>query len=149
MSIYYMGTAKELPQEMKSELESFIRQGIPVFSANGMEKCHTVTLGTSRQDGIRLTVINLLKGSGLQEVFMQCNRQSQKARNLLADGKAEVAITNGMGYGVLECTGEVMDDVQLKTEKWEEWMTQYHPQGPAAPDYAILRFVPHGIRAAL
>lgn len=148
MSIYYMGAIKDLPREMRQETEAFVLKGIPVFTADGIEKCHTVTLGTRQGEGVRLTVINLLADSGLDALFMQCNRQSQKAANLSVCDKAEIAITNGMGYVVLECGGEIVDEGQLKREKWEDWMAEYHPQGPASPDYVILRFVPHAIRAA-
>ncbi len=146
MNIYYMGAINELPQEMAQETEAFIRKGIPVITADGMEKSYTVTLGTRQGESVRLTVINLLAGSGLNELYMQCHRQSQKALNLSACNKAEIAITNGMGYVVLECSGEVSDEAQIKAEKWEDWMAEFHPEGPTAPDFVVLRFVPHSIR---
>lgn len=135
---------KGLPQEARAEVEAFIQQGIPVNA----ECCiGFVTLGTRQEEDVRLTVISLLSGSGINEVLMQCNRNSQKAKNLLAYPTAEIAITNGRGFVVLTCTAEVLDDEKLKAEKWESWMEQYHPQGCTAPDYVILRFVPQCVRA--
>lgn len=146
MSVYYMGEIQGLPQEAMPQVEAFIGQGIPVNA----ECCiGFVTLGTRQEEGVRLTVISLLSGSGIKEVFMQCNRNSQKAKNLLAHPTAEIAITNGRGFVVLTCTAEVLDDEKLKAEKWEDWMVKYHPQGCTSPDYVILRFVPQSIRAML
>lgn len=144
MSVYYMGNLNEMPQEAKTETMEFIRQGIPADAA-----CCTATvvLGTVQEGGVHLTVISLLKGSGTDELFMQCSRSSQKAKNLLACNQAEVAITNGQGFVVLTCEGEVLSDEQIKSEKWEPWMEQYHPQGRTSADYVVLRFIPHHVRA--
>ncbi len=146
MSVYYMGEVQGLPPETRTEVEAFIGLGVPVDA----ECCvGFVTLGTRQDEGVRLTVISLLGGSGVNEVFMQCNRNSQKAKNLLAHPTAEIAITNGRGSVILTCTAEVLDDKKLKAEKWEDWMVQYHPQGCASPDYVILRFVPQSIRVMI
>ena len=51
-----------------------------------------------------------------------------------------------MGYLVLTCTAEVVTDEQSKAQRWEDWMAEYHPQGPASPDYVLLRFVPEYLR---
>ena len=147
MSVYFMGSVKDLPLESKAEVEQYLRLGVPNFEATGgAPECHCVTLGTVQEGGVRLTVINLLKAPTLNECFMQTNRQSQKVQNILACGKTEISITNGMGSLVLSCTAEVVDDEKMKAEHWEEWMTEYHPQGCAAPDYVLLRFVPESLR---
>lgn len=144
MSVYYMGTINEMPSVYKGEVTEFIRQGIPTSDTCCMG---TVVLGTAVEDGVRLTVISLLAGSDADELFMQCDRQSQKVKNLLACNQAEIAVTNGQGFVVLTCTGEVLSDEQLKADKWEPWMEQYHPQGVSSPDYVVLRFVPQSVRA--
>lgn len=150
MSIYYMGSVQELPKEVKTEVEQYLRLGVPNFEAAGnVPECHCVTLGTVQDGKTHLTVISLLPSPTLQSLYMQVNRQSQKVKNLLACDKAEIAITNGMGYMILDCITEVVTDEQLKAEKWEDWMTQYHPQGFGSPDYVLLRFVPQNIRAMI
>lgn len=147
MSVYFMGSVQDLPQESKAEVEQYLGLGVPNFeAAGGAPECHCVTLGTVQEGGVRLTVINLLKNPNLNELFMQCNAQSQKVKNVLACGRAEVAITNGMGYLVLTCKAEVLTDGQAKADRWEDWMAEYHPQGCTAPDYVLLRFVPERIR---
>ncbi len=146
MSVYYMGEVQGLSQETRTEVETFIKQGIP----ENAECCvGFVTLGTRQEEGVRLTVISLLSGSGVNEVFMQCNRNSQKVKNLLKHPTAEIAITNGRGSVILSCSAEVLDDKKLKAQMWEDWMVQYHPQGCDSPDYVILRFVPQSIRAMI
>lgn len=150
MSIYYMGSVQELPQETRPELEQYLRLGVPNFEATGsIPECHCVTLGTVQEGKPHLTVISLLPSSNLQSLYMQVNRQSQKVKNLFACNKAEIAVTDGMGYMILDCTAEVVTDEQLKNEKWEDWMAQYHPQGAGSPDYVLLRFVPQNLRAMI
>ncbi|MGG5369441.1 pyridoxamine 5'-phosphate oxidase family protein [Enterococcus sp. AZ196] len=148
MSIYYMGSLADLPQEFTEEVNNFVQKGIPVFTETGVES-HTVMLGTKQDQHVRLSVINLLQDSKLCGIYMQTNRNSQKVKNLLACNTAEIAITNGFGYVVLECSGEVIEDDQRKKEKWEEWMTEFHPEGPLSADYVLLHFKPHAIRAML
>lgn len=50
---------------------------------------------------------------------------------------------------ILSCTAEALDDAEFKAAKWEDWMAQYHPQGPTTPDYGLLRFVPLSVWAML
>lgn len=147
MGVYYIGEMAGLPSETKPELEKFIQQGIPIFSQEGASSPGFVTLGTGQGGDIRLTVISLLTGSTLTELFMQCSRKSQKVQNLLENPTAEIAVTNGQGYVVLTCEAQVLDDKHIKKEKWEDWMAQYHPTGYASPDYVVLKFLPKSIRA--
>lgn len=147
MSVYFTGNVKDLPLESKAEVEQYLSLGVPNLEATGeTPECHCVTLGTVQEGGVRLTVINLLKAPTLNEFFMQTNRQSQKVRNILAWGKTEISITNGIGSLVVSCAAEVVEDEKMKANHWEEWMTEYHPQGCTAPDYVLLRFVPESIR---
>lgn len=136
MSIYYMGPVSGLPEASRQEVEDYLRR-----NADG------VTLGTVQEDGPRLTMMGLLQGAGLDELYMQTTRGSQKAQNLLTYPTAEIAVSDKQGYVVLTCTAKVLDGAELKAAKWEDWMAQYHPQRPSAPDYVLLRFVPQSIRA--
>ncbi len=150
MSIYYMGSVEKLPLEARAEVEQYLRLGVPNFKATGsIPECQCVTLGTVQEGKSHLTVISLLPSPSLKSLYMQVNRQSQKVKNLLSCDKAEIAITNGMGYLILDCTTEVVTDEQLKAEKWEDWMTQYHPKGSDSPDYVLLQFVSQNLRAMI
>lgn len=149
MSVYYMGSADEMTQEIWAEVERFIQLGVPGCTEESqvVPTCHAVTLGTKQKDGIRLTVLSLLKEPCLSELFMMSNRQSQKVKNLMECSQAEVSITNGLGYVVLGCRAELLTDEQTKTDKWEDWFIQYHSQGAASPDYVVIRLVPQIVRA--
>lgn len=136
MSVYYMGPIAGLPELARQEVEDYLRR-----NADG------VTLGTVQESGPHLTMMGLLQGAGPDEFYMQTTRSSQKVQNLLAYPTAEIAVSDKQGYVILTCTAEVLDDAELKAAKWEDWMAQYHPQGPSAPDYVLLRFVTQSIRA--
>ncbi len=136
MSVYYSGPAMSLPAAAWQEVADYLRR-----NSDG------VTLGTVQEGGPHLTMMGLLQGAGLDELYMQTTRSSQKVKNLLAYPTAEIAVSDKQGYVILTCTAEVLDDAERKATKWEEWMAQYHPQGPSAPDYVLLRFVPQSVRA--
>lgn len=138
MSVYYMGEVSGLPEQERNEVEDYLRA-----NADG------VTLGTVQADGVHLTMMGLLQGATLGELYMQTTRSSQKVQNLAAVPTAEIAVSDKRGYVILSCACEVLDDADLKAEKWEDWMAQYHPQGPAAPDYVLLRFLPRSVRAMI
>lgn len=138
MSVYYMGPASGLPEAARKEVGDFLRR-----NADG------VTLGTVQYGGPHLTMMGLLQGAGPDELYMQTTRSSQKVKNLLTHSAAEIAVSDKQGYVILTCSAEVLDDAALKEAKWEDWMAQYHPQGPSAPDYVLLRFLPQDIRAML
>lgn len=136
MSVCYMGPISGLPEAAREEVEDYLRR-----NSDG------VTLGTAQAGGPHLTMMGLLQGAGLDELYMQTTRSSQKVKNLRARPIAEIAVSDKQGYVILNCAADVLDDAELKAAKWEEWMAQYHPQGPSAPDYVLLRFVPQSIRA--
>ena len=138
MSVYYMGSVSELPESQRKEVEDYLRR-----NADG------VALGTVQGDGVRLTMMGLLQGATLDELYMQTTRSSQKVQNLTGVPAAEIAVSDKRGYVILSCAVEVLDDPALKAEKWEDWMAQYHPKGPSAPDYVLLRFVPRSVRAMI
>lgn len=136
MSVYYMGPVSGLPEASRKEVEEYLRR-----NTDG------VTLGTTQMGCPHLTMMGLLQGAVLDELYMQTTRSSRKVKNLLAYPTAEIAVSDKQGYVILTCTAEVLDNAELKVAKWEDWMAQYHPQGPSAPDYVLLRFVPQGVRA--
>lgn len=139
MSVYYMGEVAGMPQADRAEVEAYLGQ-----NAEG------VTLGTV-QDGnsIRLTMMGLLQNATLKELYMQANRDSQKVKNIQETPTAEIAVSNNYGYVILTCTVKLVDDEKLKAAKWEEWMAQYHANGPTSPNYILLQFIPQSIRAMI
>lgn len=138
MTVYYQGPTAGLAADAKQELEAYLRA-----NKDG------VTLGTTRDGAAHLTIMGLLEGATLDEAYLQTDRNSQKVRNIEAEGTAEIAVSDKLGYAVLRGSIHVLDDDALKAEKWEPWMEQYHPQGPSSPGYVLLRFVPDEVRAMI
>lgn len=41
----------------------------------------------------------------------------------------------------LRGTVEIINDVNIRREKWQDWYINHFPGGPADPNYVLLRFV--------
>lgn len=54
-------------------------------------------LGTAQEGGPHLTMMGLLQGARLDELYMQTTRSSQKVQNLLARPIAEIAVSDKQG----------------------------------------------------
>lgn len=138
MSTYYMGTLADLSDDSRKEVTEYIQH-----NSDG------VTLGTMQNGGVHLTMMGLLKNAAVDEFYMMTTRGSQKEKNIAENHIAEVAVSDKRGYVILSCTVEVLDDKILKSEKWEDWMAQYHPEGPDSPDYVLLHFTVQNLRVMI
>lgn len=90
--------------------------------------------------------MGILKESGLNALYMQTNRQSQKIKNIMNQKITEISITNGRGFLIMECETSILDDLKLKKEFWEDWFYEYHKEGYLSQDYVLLKFIPKVIR---
>lgn len=135
---YYIGTMNDMPIECRKEVEAFI-----------CKHENVVVLGTMGEKGVHLTLMGFLSGASLDNLYMQTYRSSDKVKNILANDVAEIAVSDATGGVILTCNAEVIDDSVLKTEKWEQWMEQYHPEGCTSPEYVLLKFTPTDIKVIL
>ncbi len=44
---------------------------------------------------------------------------------------------------------EIVTDVELKRELWQDWMNEYSPEGPTGDGICIIRLIPQSIRAMI
>lgn len=73
MGIYYMGPVSGFPQAFRKEVEDYLHRNADI-----------VILGTVQEGGPHLTMMGLLQGARLDELYIQTTRSSQKVQNLLA-----------------------------------------------------------------
>lgn len=135
---YYIGTVAEMPIDFKQEAEAFI-----------LSHKDVVILGTKQDDDIHLTLMGLLAKPSLNMLYMQSSIESAKVQNIKAHDSVEIAISGDTGGIILTCKAEVIDDEDLKKEKWEDWMVRYHPEGYTDSRYVLLRFIPQDIKMIL
>lgn len=135
---YYIGTIADLSIELKQEAENFI-----------LAHKDVVCLATKQEEEVHLTLMGFLPDISLDALYMQTNKKSAKVKNIIAHDTTEIAIMNDTGGIVLTCKTEIVDDENIKKEKWEDWMANYHPLGFTAPDYVLLRYIPQHIKLIL
>ena len=147
MSVYYQGDVKQLDKESIIEINHYINSANTVHELDpmNMDKFNIV-LGTSQENHVHLTIMGILKESGLNALYMQTNRQSQKIKNIMNQKITEISITNGRGFLIMECETSILDDLKLKKEFWEDWFYEYHKEGYLSQDYVLLKFIPKVIR---
>ena len=44
---------------------------------------------------------------------------------------------------------EIVTDVELKRELWQDWMNEYSPEGPTGDGICIIRLIPQSIRVMI
>ena len=147
MSVYYQGDVKQLDKESIIEINHYINRANTVHELDpmNMDKFNIV-LGTSQENHVHLTIMGILKESGLNALYMQTNRQSQKIKNIMNQKITEISITNGRGFLIMECETSILDDLKLKKQFWEDWFYEYHKEGYLSQDYVLLKFIPKVIR---
>lgn len=113
---------------------------------NGAEEllaqCSHVTLASVNSEGFPRPV-PMAKGhtSGCNEVWMATGADSVKVADFKRNPKAGLCYDKG-GSGVcLRGTVEIIDDDDIRREKWQDWYINHFPGGPADPNYVLLRFV--------
>lgn len=135
---YYIGTIKDMQSDCRKEADAFIGK-------NG----NVVVLGTMGEKGVHLTFMGFLSGASLDNLYMQTYRSSDKVKNILANEVVEIAVSDATGGVILTCKAEIIDDLTLKANKWEQWMEQFHPEGCTSPEYVLLKFTPTDIKVIL
>ncbi len=81
-------------------------------------------------------------------LYFTTNTSSSKIKQVAANKKASVYLTNPGTYEGILLTGEVFEetDKEVKDSLWDDSWKLYYPQGKSGGDYSVLRFEPHGYK---
>jgi len=91
------------------------------------------------------SLVPLFRGHGEDLlVYLGANTSSVKVRQLRGNGRAAVYYCQPERFRGLLLQGvvESVDDAAFKKTVWQPGWEMYYPQGPADPDFAVLRLVP-------
>jgi len=72
-------------------------------------------------------------------VWFACGTSSNKVRQIRANPNASASFWESGQDLVISGTAEVMDDADTKTAMWQADWTRFFPDGPADPEYCILK----------
>ena len=125
-----------------------------------MDATEVVYLATISEKGPRLRALVNLRRTDLYPgpsrtaraddftVYLSTSRASDKVHEITADPRVSAYYSEPRNYrGVMLCgAAEVLDDPALKEALWSEDWRIYWPDGPANPDYVVVRLRPDEIR---
>ena len=128
-----------MTKEQVEEAEKFIKG----FEYGIIATCNAET-------GPRLSALNNLAGQTLQQLHFATEATTQKLANLRQDPRCEVMYATLEG-GQMQIAGkaEIVTDVELKRELWQDWMNEYSPEVPTGDGICIIRLIPQSIRAMI
>ncbi|WP_321571856.1 pyridoxamine 5'-phosphate oxidase family protein, partial [Parabacteroides goldsteinii] len=115
LKLYYLGEVSGMTKEQVEEAEKFIKG----FEYGIIATCNAET-------GPRLSALNNLAGQTLQQLHFATEATTQKLANLRQDPRCEVMYATLEG-GQMQIAGkaEIVTDVELKRELWQDWMNEY------------------------
>lgn len=109
---------------------------------NSVDFCFLITLGESGQPNARL--VQHFKTDESLVVWFGTSPKSRKANELRQNPHLSVAFyhPDDTAYVTLKGAAELVDDLNLRREKWYENWIAFFPEGPEGNDYVLLKFVP-------
>lgn len=78
---------------------------------------------------------------GCGTVWMATGADSVKVADFRRNPKAGLCYDKGGASVCLRGMVEIIDDDNIRREKWQGWYINHFPGGPADPRYVLLRFV--------
>lgn len=112
--------------------------------------CRYATLATSHPEtGARLSALSNLQGQCVGELFFATDVNSQKVANIRQNPVGELMFTNGESQIILRGKMEVLTDPASRKAKWQDWMTNYFPDGLEGSTMCVIKFTTAAVRAML
>lgn len=106
-----------------------------------LQQCPTVVLASIDPEGYpRPVPMSKIGSEGLAVVWMATGNDSLKTKDFTADPKAGLCF--GTGGDSVALTGKVtvVADETTKKAMWQDWFIGHFSEGPADPNYILLRF---------
>lgn len=126
-----------MAMEMKSSQNSDLIRKAEALLA----ECSAVTIASVNSDGFPRPV-PMAKGEteGCGIVWMATGADSVKVADFMCNPKAGLCYDKDGSSVCLRGIVEIIDDADIRREKWQDWYINHFPGGPADPNYVLLRF---------
>lgn len=114
-------------------------------AADMLQQCPTVVLASVDPKGYpRPVPMSRIASEGLSPVWMATGKDSLKTKDFAANPKAGLCFGTGGESVALTGTVTVVTDEAAKQAMWQEWFIEHFTEGPADPNYVLLRFEGRG-----
>ncbi len=107
-----------------------------------LAECPTVTIASINAEGFPRPV-PMAKGDteGCNTVWLATGADSVKVADFRRNPKAGLCYDKGGSSVCLRGIVEIIDDVDTRRQKWQDWYINHFPGGPDDPNYTLTRFV--------
>lgn len=106
-----------------------------------LQTCDVVVLASIHPEGCpRPVPMAKVKADGISTIWMATGQDAVKTRDFLLNPKAGICFYEKGNSVALTGEVEVVTDGTTKKELWQDWFIAHFPQGPADPNYVLLKF---------
>lgn len=108
---------------------------------NLLAECSIVTIASVNSEGYPRPV-PMAKGDtiGCGIIWMATGADSVKIADFRRNKKAGLCYEKGGASVCMRGTVEIIDDEDIRKEKWQDWYINHFTGGPADPNYVLLKF---------
>jgi len=138
LKLFYMGDSSGMNEEQrKTALDFIVSREYITFATD------------NKETGPRLSALNNLPGQKITELYFGTDVNSQKVKNLWDNPVCEIMYTDGCSQIMLSGKATVVNDPEIKKEKWQPEMIEHFTDGPEGEVYCVIKFEPFGVRAMI
>ena len=78
------------------------------------------------------------------EIWIGTNRYTRKVSHLLGNPRSSLIYfdSSSLGFAYISGLGSLVDDPQVKADKFASGWWLFYPEGPSGPRFLLIRFVP-------
>lgn len=107
-------------------------------AAKLVSEAETATLSSIDENGYpRAVEMSNIKTEALNAIYFATGTDSRKVKHYMMNPRAGVSYNNGVSLiGEIE----IVEDITIKKELWQEWFIKHFPKGVMDPNYCILKF---------
>lgn len=118
---------------------------------NLIDACDTAALITLGAEGFpRARTMECMRLPQVEEIWFTTDANEQKLKEIAQNAKVTVFYSlPDKSWATVSGQAERVDDPNLKNKLWHDDWEKYFPDGPASPDYVLIRIVPQSARYLL
>ncbi|HAN21391.1 MAG TPA: hypothetical protein DCP51_06950 [Clostridiales bacterium] len=118
-----------------------LERDIKLKAAELLNNCNQITIASINDSGFpRVCVLSKLKNESFHTAYFSTGLCSEKVKHFIKNPNSSVCYYSGGNSVTLIGKTEIVDDMEIKKEIWQEWLINHFPRGTEDPNYCVLKF---------
>ena len=114
---------------------------LEIKASKMLERCDVVNIASITNDGYpRPIPMSKIHAIGYSEVWLATGKESLKTVEYTQNCKAGLSYYEAGNSVVITGRVEIITDMSLLKQHWQEWFIKHFPDGVADPNYILLKF---------